>query len=239
MNNKLTIIIPVFNEINTIEQIINQTNDISFIKKEIILVDDGSTDGTRSLIKNSLFKKVSKVIYHDKNHGKGAAIKSAQEFINGDFVVIQDADLEYNPNDYKDLLKPILEKKSDVVYGSRVLGRNRYKVKHFISIYRIFANHLLTIMSNVINSQSLTDAHTCYKMFKSNIFKKIILEEKGFSFCPEVTTKLSNMGIKIIEIPISYNGRNFKEGKKIRFKDALEAGISLIKYKFFKKQHIS
>ena len=235
MSNMLTIIIPVFNEINTIEKIIDQINNISFIKKEIILVDDGSTDGTRSLIENTLIKKVSKVIYHDKNNGKGAAIKSAQEFINGDFVVIQDADLEYNPKDYKNLLKPILEKKCGVVYGSRVLGRNRYKNKDFISIYRIFANHMLTIMSNVVNDQSLTDAHTCYKMFKSNIFTKINLQEKGFSFCPEVTTKLSNMRITIIEIPISYNGRNFKDGKKIRFKDAVEAAITLIKYKFFRK----
>lgn len=237
---KVSIIIPCYNEEKTIYSLLKKILYIKEFKKQIIIIDDFSTDNSLKKIdeiKNSFDELL--IIKHNKNLGKGAAIKSSKKFINGDIVIIQDADLEYNPNDYKDLLKPILEKKSDVVYGSRVLGRNRYKVKHFISIYRIFANHLLTIMSNVINSQSLTDAHTCYKMFKSNIFKKIILEEKGFSFCPEVTTKLSNMGIKIIEIPISYNGRNFKEGKKIRFKDALEAGISLIKYKFFKKQHIS
>ena len=237
---KVSIIIPCYNEEKTIYSLLKKILYIKEFKKQIIIIDDFSTDNSLKKIdeiKNSFDELL--IIKHNKNLGKGAAIKSSKKFINGDIVIIQDADLEYNPNDYKDLLKPILEKKSDVVYGSRVLGRNRYKVKHFISIYRIFANHLLTIMSNVINSQSLTDAHTCYKMFKSNIFKKIILEEKGFSFCPEVTTKLSNMGIKIIEIPISYNGRNFKEGKKILFKDALEAGISLIKYKFFKKQHIS
>ncbi len=231
----LTIIIPVFNEINTIEQIIDQVNEINFISKEIILVDDCSTDGTKSLIENKLYKNVDKVIYHQKNLGKGSAIKSAQKIINGDIVIIQDADLEYNPQEYKMLLKPILENKFDVVYGSRVLGKKRYQSGNFTSIYRIFGNHLLTIISNIINGQNLTDAHTCYKVFKSHIFKKILLEEKGFSFCPEVTTKLSNMKISIIEIPISYKGRDYERGKKIKFKDALDAVITLIKYKFFKK----
>ena len=233
----LSIIIPVYNEIRTIEEIINKINKINFIKKEIILVDDCSTDGTISLIKNKLYKKVHKVIYHENNQGKGAAIRSAQKMITGDIVIIQDADLEYNPEDYFVLVAPILSKKFDVVYGSRVLGKSRYQSKNFTSKFRIFANHLLTIISNFINNQNLTDAHTCYKVFKGSIFRKIELHEKGFSFCPEVTTKLSNMRINIFEVPISYNGRDVKEGKKIKFKDAIEALLVLIKYKFFNQKN--
>lgn len=231
----LTIIIPIYNEINTIEKILDKIFKIDFISKEIILVDDGSTDGTKNLIQKKLSKKVTKVIYHEGNLGKGSAIKSAQKYINGDYVIIQDADLEYNPNDYYNLLKPIINRSFNVVYGSRVLGKNRYKLKNFTSIFRIFANHMLTIISNLINNQNLTDAHTCYKVFKREIFKDIKLEEKGFSFCPEVTTKISNMNIDILEIPISYNGRDYKSGKKIKFIDAIDALITLIKYKFFKK----
>ena len=231
----LTIIIPAFNEINTIEEIITRVNKIDFIPIEIILVDDQSTDGSRDLIKKKLYKKVTRVIYQSKNLGKGFAIKAAQKFVNGDIVIIQDADLEYNPKDYEKMVRLIIDNKAEVVYGSRVLGKNRYTSNNFTSVFRIFGNHILTIISNIINKQNLTDAHTCYKLFKSDIFKKINLEEKGFSFCPEITTKISNMKIDIIEIPISYEGRNYKNGKKIRFKDAIEAIKTLIKYKFLKK----
>lgn len=231
----LTIIIPAFNEINTIEEIITRVNKIDFIPIEIILVDDHSTDGSRDLIKKKLYKKVTRVIYQSKNLGKGFAIKAAQKFVNGDIVIIQDADLEYNPKDYEKMVRLIIDNKAEVVYGSRVLGKNRYTSNNFTSVFRIFGNHILTIISNIINKQNLTDAHTCYKLFKSDIFKKINLEEKGFSFCPEITTKISNMKIDIIEIPISYEGRNYKNGKKIRFKDAIEAIKTLIKYKFLKK----
>lgn len=231
----LTIIIPAFNEINTIEEIITRVNKIDFIPIEIILVDDHSTDGSRDLIKKKLYKKVTRVIYQSKNLGKGFAIKAAQKFVNGDIVIIQDADLEYNPKDYEKMVGLIIDNKAEVVYGSRVLGKNRYTSNNFTSVFRIFGNHILTIISNIINRQNLTDAHTCYKLFKSDIFKKINLEEKGFSFCPEITTKISNMKIDIIETPISYEGRNYKNGKKIRFKDAIEAIKTLIKYKFLKK----
>jgi glycosyltransferase involved in cell wall biosynthesis len=231
----LTIIIPAFNEINTIEEIITRVNKIDFIPIEIILVDDHSTDGSRELIKKNLYKKVTRVIYQVKNLGKGFAIKAAQKFVNGDIVIIQDADLEYNPKDYEKMVRLIIDNKAEVVYGSRVLGKNRYTSNNFTSVFRIFGNHILTIISNIINKQNLTDAHTCYKLFKSDIFKKINLEEKGFSFCPEITTKISNMKIDIVETPISYEGRNYKNGKKIRFKDAIEAIKTLIKYKFLKK----
>jgi Glycosyltransferases, probably involved in cell wall biogenesis len=166
----LTIIIPVYNEINTIEKILDKIDQINFISKEIILVDDCSSDGTKTLIERKLFKRVSKVIYHNTNNGKGSAIKSAQNFINGKYVIIQDADLEYDPWDYQYLLKPLIDEKFDVVYGSRVLGKSRYKLKNFTSISRIFGNHILTIISNLINKQNLTDAHTCYKAFTAKVF---------------------------------------------------------------------
>ena len=173
-------------------------------------------------------------MYHKKNLGKGACIKSAKKFVKGKIVIIQDADLEYDPKDYKKLIKPILKKKTNVVYGSRVLNKQRYTNSNFSSIFRVFANHILTISSNLINGQKLTDAHTCYKVLKKDIFNKIKLEEKGFSFCPELTTKISLLNEKIIEIPIRYKGRSYKEGKKINFKDGFSAIITLFYYRYFK-----
>ncbi len=232
-NPLISIIIPCYNEKNTIVRIINQINKQK-LRKEIILVDDYSNDGTREIIKTKIINKIKKVIFHKKNLGKGASIRSAKRFIKGDIVIIQDADLEYSPKDYKKMIKPILDGKTQTVYGSRVLGKKKYQLRNFTSIFRIFGNHVLTIASNIINGQNLTDAHTCYKVFKSKIFKKIKLCEKGFSFCPEVTSKLSNMRINILEVPISYKGRNIKEGKKIRFSDAIKAILTLIKYKIFR-----
>ena len=227
----LTIIIPVYNETNTIVKIIDQILKIK-IKKQIIVVDDCSTDGSKEKI-IKYRQKISKVIFHKKNLGKGAAIQTAQKYIKGKLVIIQDADLEYNPRDYKKLIKPILEKKSLVVYGSRVLGKNRYNTNDFTSLIRVFFNHILTIISNFLNKQRLTDAHTCYKVFDSKLFKKIKLKENGFAFCPEVTTKISKLKIGITEIPISYKGRTYKQGKKISYLDGVLAIFALIKYKFF------
>ena len=227
----LTIIIPVYNETNTIIKIINKIKSIN-INKQIIVVDDFSNDGTKEkLVKNK--HKIHKLLFHKKNSGKGAAIKTAQKFIKGQFVVIQDADLEYDPKDYKKLLKPLFQKKSKVVYGSRVLGKRRYKSNQFTSLLRVFFNHSLTLFSNLVNKQNLTDAHTCYKVFESNLFKKIKINEKGFAFCPEITTKISNLNLEIIEVPISYKGRGYNEGKKISYIDGIEAIISLMRYKYF------
>ena len=229
---KLTVIIPVYNEIHTIENLLNQVLELK-ISKQVIIVDDFSTDGTKKvLFKNR--SKVDKIIYHKKNLGKGASIKSAQKFVKGKYVVIQDADLEYSPKDLKKLIKYIDEYKLDVVYGSRVLNKNKFQnTKNFTHFIRIWGNIFLTKFSNFINNQNLTDAHTCYKMFKSSLFKKIILKEKRFSFCPEVTTKISNLNIKILEYPISYNGRTYNEGKKIKSTDGISAIYAIIKYKFF------
>ena len=231
---KLSIIIPVYNEINTIELIVDKINKQKFINKEIIIVDDCSTDGTTVLLKNKIFKKVSKVIYHKKNLGKGGAIKSAKNIITGDIVMIQDADLEYDPQDYQSLIKPIKDNQFKVVYGSRVLGKKRYLLNNFTSIYRVFFNHVLTTLSNLLNNQKLTDAHTCYKVFSKEVFDNIHLKENDFSFCPEITTKISLKNLKIKEIPISYYGRSYKQGKKINILDGFKAIIVLFKYRFLR-----
>ena len=230
----LTIIIPVYNELKTIDKIVQKIINLKNLKKQIIIVDDGSNDGTtKKLQKLSKNKKIDKIIFNKINKGKGFAIRAAQRFIKGKFVIIQDADLEYNPKDYLKILRVLEKRKFKVVYGSRVLNTNRYRNNNFTSVIRVFANHFLTIFSNFINNQKLTDAHTCYKAFDAKIFKKIKLQERGFAFCPEVNTKISNLNFKISEVKISYNGRTFKEGKKISLIDGFEALIAIIKYKYF------
>lgn len=230
----VTIIIPVYNEINHSESLINKVLKQDKINKQIIVVDDKSIDGTRELIKNKIEKLVDKVIYHEFNLGKGSVIQSAKPYINRDIVIIQDGDLEYDPQDYEQLIYPIINNKSKVVYGSRVLGKQRYKLKNFTSVFRIFCNHILTIFSNVINNQNITDSHTCYKVFDSHLFKNINLFEKRFGFCPEITTKIANRKINIFEVPISYSGREYSDGKKISFLDGIRAIYCLIKYKLVK-----
>ena len=227
----LTIIIPVYNETSTITEILQKVINVN-IDKQIIVVDDYSTDNSKEkilIMKN----KIDEIIFHEKNLGKGAAIKSGQKFVKGKYVIIQDADLEYDPNDYEKLIEPLKNKQNKVVYGSRVLGKKRYTLTNFSSLSRIFFNHCLTILSNTLNNQNLTDAHTCYKVFDADIFKKFNLEEKKFGFCPEVTTKVSKLGYQISEIPITYKGRSYKQGKKIKFIDGIKAIIVLIKYRFF------
>jgi glycosyltransferase involved in cell wall biosynthesis len=231
---KLSVIIPCYNEKKTIKKIIDKIF-LQKINLEIILVDDGSDDGTVNVIKN--YKKDSRIkkVFHLKNKGKGAAIKSASKFISGDIVLIQDADLEYNPKDYKKILNKFKEDKNvKVVYGSRALNKNNYQGKMtLMRLIRIIGNKMLTLFSNSINSQNLTDAHTCYKSFRVNAFQKIILEEDDFSFCAEVNAKLSRMNINIEEVPISYSGRTIAEGKKIKFIDIFLAIKATIRHRFF------
>ena len=231
--NKITIIIPAYNEINTIQAVINKVVGLK-ISKQIIVIDDHSTDGTREIVlKNE--KKIDKIILHKKNKGKGAAIKSAQKYINGKYVIIQDADLEYNPDDIHILLKEIGNEKVKVIYGSRVLNNEKNKkAQNFSHSIRIIGNIFLTKLSNIINKQNLTDAHTCYKLFESNLFKSIQLNENDFSFCPEITTKLSILNEKILEVPINYRGRTYNQGKKIKASDGLKAIYVLLKYRYFK-----
>ncbi len=229
---KLTIIIPVYNEIKTIEKLLNKIIRLN-IKKQIIVVDDGSSDGTQSILKK-FNKKIDKLIFHKKNSGKGAAIKSAQKFVRGKYTGIQDADLEYDPKDLIKIVSSMERKKNKIIYGSRVLEKSMFKnTQNFTHVIRIWGNIFLTKVSNFLNNQNLTDAHTCYKVMDSKIFRKIELKEKGFSFCPEITTKLSLMNLEIKEIPISYYGRTYEEGKKITAFDGLDALFVLIKYRYF------
>jgi dolichol-phosphate mannosyltransferase len=230
---KLTFIIPVYNEIKTIEKLIKKILKLN-IKKQIIIIDDGSNDGTERILRK--YKNLlDKLIIHKKNLGKGAAIKSGQKHVNGKYVAIQDADLEYNPNDLKKIINEMDKKNLKVMYGSRVLNKNTFQnTQNFTHILRIWGNIFLTIISNFFNSQKLTDAHTCYKVFDSRIFKKIKLKEKGFSFCPEITTKISLMNIDVEEFPINYNGRTYNQGKKITAFDGLDALYVLLKYRYFK-----
>ena len=223
----------MYNEEKTISELLEKVEAQVQINKQIIIVDDGSKDKSIKEIEKFPFNSDKIIIKREQNYGKGAAIKIAKKHISGDIIIIQDADLEYSPNDYGNLIKPIISKKSSVVYGSRVLGKVRYDLKGFISFFRIFGNHIMTLISNFINNQKLTDAHTCYKVFTKEVFDKIILKENGFSFCPEVTTKISKLGYNIIEVPISYNGRSYKEGKKIQISDAFHAFKTIIKYKYF------
>ena len=230
---KLTFIIPVYNEIKTIEKLIKKILKLN-IKKQIIIIDDGSNDGTERILRK--YKNLlDKLIIHKKNLGKGAAIKSGQKHVNGKYVAIQDADLEYDPNDLKKIINEMDKKNLKVMYGSRVLNKNTFQnTQNFTHILRIWGNIFLTIISNFFNSQKLTDAHTCYKVFNSRIFKKIKLKEKGFSFCPEITTKISLMNIDIEEFPINYNGRTYNQGKKITAFDGRDAIYVLLKYRYFK-----
>ena len=231
---KITIIIPLYNEEKTIIKLLKKIINLKKINFEIIVVNDGSSDNSLDLVKKFSKKNKIVLISHKKNYGKGAAIKSARKFITGNIIIIQDADLEYNPKDYLKLIKPIKENKYKVVYGSRVLNRNRYSSVGFTSMFRVFGNHVLTLISNILNLQKLTDAHTCYKVFSYEVFKRIKLEENGFEFCPEITTKISKLRLKIKEVPISYTGRKYNEGKKIKSIDAIKALIALIKYNYFR-----
>ncbi len=229
----ISIIVPVYNEEKFIIKLLKKIKSEKKIKKEIIVINDGSTDNTLKILKKKHSKKMySKLISYRLNRGKGYACRKGIRNSNGDIIIIQDGDLEYNPKNYSRLLKPILLKKTNIVYGSRVLkGAKRIRPNTFDFKIRIFANHFLTKLSNLMNNQKLTDAHTCYKVFRKKIIKKIRLEENGFNFCPELTTKFSKMNEKILEVPIDYFGRTVDEGKKIQFIDGFRAIYCLVKYK--------
>lgn len=225
---KLSVIIPVYNEKATIEKVIEKARKVP-VEKEIIVVDDGSTDGTQDILKKIEEKnyKEVKIIFKDKNEGKGAAIREGLKKISGDVIVIQDADLEYEPMDWMNMLKFMKEKKAYVVYGSRVLGRNPKS-----SFVFYLGGRFLSFLTNILYNAKITDEPTCYKMFKAEVIKNINLKCKGFEFCPEITAKVRKKGYKIYEIPIQYFPRNIKEGKKIRWKDGIVAIWTLIKYRF-------
>lgn len=229
---KLSIIIPVYNEVNTIQELFKRVESVP-LNKEIIIVDDFSTDGTRDVLK--LIKKEKEgqnnyvFLYHEKNKGKGAAIRTAQQHVSGDIVIIQDADLEYNPSEYPNLIEPIVNGDADVVYGSRFAGYPR----RVLSFRHTLANYFLTFLSNLFTNINLTDMETCYKVFRTDIFKIIPIRANRFDFEPEITAKVAKMGCRIYEVPISYKGRTLEEGKKINWKDGITALWTIIKYGFF------
>lgn len=229
---KLTIVIPVYNELFTIEEIVEKVKASPVPNKEIILVDDYSTDGTRDFLKEKLEPLVAKVIYQDKNYGKGYALKTGFAHATGDIVIIQDADLEYDPNEYPSLIEPIITDKADVVYGSRFIGGGPHRVVYF---WHYVGNKFLTLMSNMFTNINLTDMETCYKVFRREIIQSIDIQENRFGFEPEITAKLARMHIRIYEMGISYYGRTYEEGKKIGWKDGLKAIWCILKYNLFSK----
>lgn len=227
---KLSILIPVYNEINTLNDILNRIDQINFfdLEKEIILIDDYSNDGSRELIKDLSEEKYIK-IYHEKNKGKGAGIKSGLKIATGDIIIIQDADLEYDPIDYLNLIKLILDNKADVVYGSRLSGG---KPSRSFMFTHLLGNKLLTLITNILYNTTLTDMETCYKAFKADFIKDIDIKSLRFDFEPEITAKVLKKKARLYELPISYYGREYNQGKKITWKDGFFAIIALIKFRF-------
>lgn len=230
--NKLSIIIPVYNEKATIKDIIDKVRsvDLGQIEKEIIIVDDCSIDGTREILDTFNYADCA-IIYRDKNEGKGAALRSGFNAASGDWIVIQDADMEYDPNDLKLLLLKARDADVQVVYGSRRLNRNYFKDRHSGFIFAL-GGVFITWLTNLLYKTDITDEPTCYKMFKSDLLGKIDLKCRRFEFCPEFTAKIAKAGIKIHEVPINYFPRHKNEGKKINWRDGLEAIWTLLKYRF-------
>lgn len=224
----LSVVMPVFNEEKTIIEIINYVSK-SPINKEIIVVDDGSTDNTRHIL-SQLKHDAIKLIFHEENSGKGSAVQTGFDAATGDIIVIQDADLEYDPDEYPILLNPILSGKADVVYGSRFGGHGEHRVLYF---WHYVGNRFLTLLSNMFTDLNLTDMETCYKAFTRNALDGIRIQEKRFGFEPEITAKIARKKLRIYEVPISYYGRTYEEGKKINWRDGFRALWCIIKYNFF------
>jgi glycosyltransferase involved in cell wall biosynthesis len=224
---KVSVIIPCYNERETIEDVIRRVRKVG-VASEIVVVDDGSTDGSREILQSHPQEDGLRVIYHEENQGKGAAVRTGFRAATGDVFMIQDADLEYDPRDLPSLLKPIEEGISDVVYGSRFLGGPR-KAMFF---WNMVANHILTFVTNILYNSILSDMETCYKVLRADLVRSIPLRARGFEFEPEITAKVLKRRHRIYEVPISYNGREWEQGKKIRWTDAPKALWTLIKYRF-------
>jgi glycosyltransferase involved in cell wall biosynthesis len=227
---KVSVIIPCYNERNFLAQLIALVKEAPIEDKEIILVDDASRDGTREIIEAGLGKEVDKVVYHERNMGKGAAIRSGLEHVSGDIVIIQDADLEYDPMEYPKLVDPIMQGKADVVFGSRFMGEGPHRVHLF---WHYVGNKFLTLFSNMFSNLNLTDMETCYKAFKTEIIKGIGLKENRFGIEPEITIKVGKKKCRVYEVGISYFGRSYGEGKKITWKDGLKALYVIVKCGLF------
>lgn len=227
---KLSIVMPVYNEKDTIQKIIPRVLNVDVgLEKELVIVDDFSQDGTRDILAKLNDPRI-KVHFHPKNMGKGSALQTGFAKASGEIVLVQDADLEYDPNEYPNLLQPVLDGRANVVYGSRFLS-GPHRVLFF---WHYLGNKMLTTFSNMLSNLNLTDMETCYKVFKKSVLDKIKLKSKRFGFEPEVTIKIAKMKVRIYEVPISYSGRDYSEGKKIGWKDGFAAIFHIIRYKFFK-----
>lgn len=228
----LSVIIPCYNEKETIRELIDAVKQAPVNNMEIIIVDDFSTDGTRDILENEIKPLVSKIIYQEQNMGKGAALRTGIQAATGDMVVIQDADLEYDPNEYPKLINPILNDKADVVYGSRFMGGEPHRVVYY---WHFVGNSFLTRLSNMLTNINLTDMETCYKVFRRELIQSIKIEENRFGFEPEITAKIAKRKVRIYEVGISYYGRTYDEGKKIGWKDGIRAIYCIFKYNIFKR----
>lgn len=229
---KLSVVIPCFNERETIQEIVTAVKASPVKDLEIIIVDDCSTDGTRDILRDSIAVQVEKIVYHDVNQGKGAALRTGFQHATGDIVVVQDADLEYDPQEYPILMEPILQNRADVVFGSRFIGAGPHRVVFF---WHMMGNKFLTMLSNMFTDINLTDMETCYKMFRREVIQSIEIEENRFGFEPEITAKVAKLGCKIYEVGISYYGRTYAEGKKIGWRDGFRAIYAIIKYNLFRR----
>jgi len=231
---KLSIVIPVFNEVSTLQEIVRRVLAAPVEgEKELVLVDDGSADGTRQLydeIQKEHNDQTIRVLLHENNRGKGAALRTGFANVTGDIVLIQDADLEYDPQDYPSLLAPIIENKADVVFGSRFVGGKAHRVLLF---WHMIGNKMLTLLSNTLTNLNLTDMETCYKVFRADVLNKVKLKSDRFEFEPEFTAKVARAGYRIYEVGISYSGRDYAEGKKITWVDGLKAISAIIRFRFF------
>ena len=225
--NTVSIVIPCYNEVVTLEKVIDAVLESPVGSKEVIIVDDGSTDGTAELIRNKLEQRVARVIFHEKNQGKGAALRSGFAVATGDVVLVQDADLEYDPRDYDRLLAPIAAGKADVVYGSRFAGGEAHRVFFF---WHYTVNRGLTLLSNILTNLNLTDMEIGYKAFRREVLQKITIEENRFGFEPEITAKIARLHCRIYEVGVSYAGRTYSEGKKIGWRDGVHAVWCILKY---------
>lgn len=229
---RLSILIPVYNEAKTIVPVLEMVSNAECegMEKELVIVDDGSTDGTREILSDIDCSKYSaKVYFHERNQGKGAALRTAQGKATGDIILIQDADMEYSPKEYPELLKPILSGNADVVYGSRLSGGKVTRAFHF---WHLLGNKFLSFLTNVLYDCTITDMETCYKVFRADVFKNVEIKSNRFEFEPEITAKILKQKVRIYELPISYFGRDYSEGKKITWKDGFGAIWALVKYRF-------